>query len=163
MNVTLWQYLGQSQSVEIVSYIHICVFYHKLLSGSVTLGMVWVAKNKKIFNYASKLKKWMRGNIFGPSKLDGIYFELIAPPLNSKSISHIYCYCCNAIAATARCHPLHSIVYQHNLFEVMHYIHPVAFIPLHFKFKMKTSVKINLKVLFVNKYDWTEPPNLWHL
>ena len=93
------------------------------------------------------------GNIFGSSKLDGIYFELIAPPLNSKSISHIHCSCCNAIAATARCHPLHSIVYQHNLFEVMHYIHPVAFIPLHFKFKMKTSVKINLKVLFVNNYD----------
>ena len=68
----------------------------------------------------------------------------------------------HAIAATAQCHPLHSIVYQHNLFEVMHYIHPVAFIPLHFKFKMKTSVKINLKVLFVNNYDWTEPPNLWH-
>ena len=44
----------------------------------------------------------------------------------------------------------------------MHYIHSVAFIPLHFKFKMKTSVKINLKVLFVNNYDWTEPPNLWH-
>ena len=104
----------------------------------------------------------MRGNIFGSSKLDGIYFELIAPPLNSKSISHIYCSCYNAIAATARCHPLHSIVYQHNLFEVMHYIHPVAFIPLHFKFKMKTSVKINLKVLFVNNYDWTEPQNLWH-
>ena len=74
----------------------------------------------------------------------------------------IHCSCCNAIAATAQCHPLHSIVYQHNLFEVMHYIHPVAFIPLHFKFKMKTSVKINLKVLFVNNYDWTEPPNLWH-
>ena len=54
----------------------------------------------------------MRGNIFGSSKLDGIYFELIAPPLNSKSISHIYCSCYNAIAATAQCHPLHSIVYQ---------------------------------------------------
>ena len=161
MNVTLSQYLGQSQSVEIVSYIHICVFNHKLLSGSVTLGMVWVAKNNKYL--IMRIKGMNGGNIFGSSKLDGIYFELIAPPLKSKSISHIYCSCYNAIAATARCHPLHSIVYQHNLFEKMHYIHPVAFIPLHFKFKMKTSVKINLKVLFVNNYDWTEPPNLWHL
>ena len=40
VNVTLSQYLGQSQSVEIVSYIHICVFNHELPSGSVTLGMV---------------------------------------------------------------------------------------------------------------------------
>ena len=40
MNVTLSQYLGQSQSVEIVSYIHICVSNHELLTGSVTLGMI---------------------------------------------------------------------------------------------------------------------------
>ena len=40
-----------------------------------------------------RIKGMNGGNIFGSSKFDGIYFELIAPPLNSKSISHIHCSC----------------------------------------------------------------------